>query len=148
MTANPAHDLYDDRDAFGLLPISGPVPDSVLAGLAKLATAPSIWGDSREWAELAARLRAFALRWHSVATVAGGWTVVELYGLDPVAPRARVSRMGGAWLACLRAHQVIGVDVHRISLVTRTSARQSVYRPEPGGVLAWDLTHTRRDAEK
>jgi hypothetical protein len=47
--------------------------------------------------------------------------------------------MVGAFLAGLRAHQVIGVDPHRIRVVTRTSARMSIYRPEDGGVLAWSL---------
>jgi hypothetical protein len=49
-----------DRDVFGLLPLAGPVPDEVLAGLAKLATSPPIWGDDRlEWTELVAGLQAF-----------------------------------------------------------------------------------------
>jgi hypothetical protein len=47
----------------------------------------------------------------------------SFYGLHPDAPRARRSCMGGAFLASLRAHQVIGVDTHRIRVVTRTSAR-------------------------
>jgi hypothetical protein len=63
----------------------------------------------------------------------------DLYGLDPDAPRARLSRMGGAWLACLRNHQVIRVDPDAIRLVTRTSARLSVYRPEGGGLLVWEI---------
>jgi hypothetical protein len=44
--------------------------------------------------------------------------------------------MGGAWLASLRARQVIGVDAQRIRVVTRTSARLSIC-PEDGAVLAW-----------
>jgi hypothetical protein len=47
--------------------------------------------------------------------------------------------MGGAWLACLRNHQVIRVDPEAIRLVTRTSARLSVYRPEGGGLLVWEI---------
>jgi hypothetical protein len=47
--------------------------------------------------------------------------------------------MGGAFLASLRAHQVIEVDTHLIRVVTRTSARMSVYHPEAGGMLAWEL---------
>jgi hypothetical protein len=139
VTANLARDFYDDRDAFGLLPISGPLPESILVGLGKLAAAPPIWGECSGWAELLARLRAFAMRWHSPATAAG-WSAIELYGLDANAPRARLSRMGGAWLSCLKAHQVIGVDATAIMMVTRTSARLRAYRPEGGGVLAWDLS--------
>jgi len=139
MSANLAHDPFDDRDVFGLLPLEGAVPDSVLAGLAKLADAPPLWGERSEWTELVDRLRAFALRWHSPATAAG-WSAVELFGLDANAPRARVGRLGGGWLACSRSHQVVGVDATGIRLVTRTSARLSIYRPEDGGVLAWELT--------
>jgi hypothetical protein len=47
--------------------------------------------------------------------------------------------MGGAFLACLPGRQVLGVDNRRIALVTRTSAGLSVYCPEAGGVLAWEL---------
>jgi hypothetical protein len=45
----------------------------------------------------------------------------------------------GAFLACLRPHHVIGVDRQRIRVVTRTGARMSIYRPEGGGVLAWEV---------
>jgi hypothetical protein len=49
--------------------------------------------------------------------------------------------MGGAFLACLRAHRVIGVDANAITMVTRTSARLRVYRGaiDDGAVLAWSL---------
>jgi hypothetical protein len=50
--------------------------------------------------------------------------------------------MGGAWLACLRGHCVVQVDPEAIRVVTRTSARLSVYRPEDGSVLAWELSRT------
>jgi hypothetical protein len=60
-----------------------------------------------------------------------------------IAPRARLSRMGGAFLASLPGRQMLGVDTRRIALVTRTSARLSVYCPEAGGVLAWDVSSSR-----
>jgi hypothetical protein len=59
--------------------------------------------------------------------------------LDPAAPMARRSRMGGAFLASLRSHQVIAVDTQRIRVVTRAAARLSMYRPEEGAMLAWEL---------
>lgn len=127
MTSSPA---ADQRDVFGLLP-------AAVAGLAQLEHGP-LWGDRLEWTELVAALRAFEERWGDLARSAG-WSLVQLYGLDPDAPRARLSRMGGAFLASLRAHQVIDVDSERIRVVTRTSARLSVYRPEDGAVLAWEL---------
>jgi hypothetical protein len=85
------------------------------------------------------RLRAFSLRWHSPASAAG-WSELELYGLDPDAPRNRLSRMGVAFLASLPGRQVLGVDTRRIALIARTSAKLSVYRPADGGVLAWEFT--------
>jgi hypothetical protein len=66
---------------------------------------------------------------------------VQLYGLDPVAPRARVGRMGAAFLACMPGRQVIAVDDKAITMMTRTSSRLRVYRSEPdeGAVLAWEF---------
>jgi hypothetical protein len=129
--ADRATDLLTPRDAFGLVAVA-------VAGLAQLEQSSPLWGEHPDWMELIARLRAFQDRWGTIAEAAR-WTLVELWGLDPVAPRARLSRMGGGWLACLRNHQVIQVDPEAIRLVTRTSARQSIYRPEVGGVLAWTL---------
>jgi hypothetical protein len=136
MTAQPAIDLFAplaeiDHDVFGLPPVAA-------AGLADLEQSAPLWGEHTEWMELVARLRGFEERWSATAEAAR-WNLVELWGLDPVAPRNRLSRMGGAWLACLRNHQVIQVDREAIRLVTRTSARQSIYRPEDGGVLAWEI---------
>jgi hypothetical protein len=143
MTAHPAPDLFAGRDAFGLPTLAGPVPDAVLIGLATLATSAPLWGDETDWLELVDRLQAFAARWHCPATVAG-WSDVQLFGLDPVAPRARLSRMGGAFVACLRAHRVVAVDAEAVRVVSRTASRLSVYRPEGGGVLAWELDRARR----
>jgi hypothetical protein len=134
MTANVARAPLPETDAFGLLP-------AAIAGLAHLEQSAPLWGEHPDWMELIARLRAFEERWGAAADAAG-WSLVELYGLDPVAPRARLSRMGGAWLASLRNHQVIQVDREAIRLVTRTSARMSIYRPEDGGVLAWTIGAT------
>jgi hypothetical protein len=66
---------------------------------------------------------------------------MTLYGLDPIAPRARVGRIGAAFLVALRGHQVVEVDHRAITVVTRTSARLRVYRGEvdTGAVLAWEF---------
>jgi hypothetical protein len=114
--------VLDERDVFGLLPVA-------VAGLAQLERCPPLWGDRLEWVELVAALQAFEQRWGDLARSAG-WSLLRLYGLHPDAPHARRSCMGGAFLASLRAHQVIGVDPQRIRVVTRTSARLSIYRPE------------------
>jgi hypothetical protein len=115
-------------------------PNEVAAGLELLAQSPPLWGDRLEWTELVAGLRAFEERWGAIARSAS-WTLPLLYGLDPHARRARVGRMGAAFLASLRAHRVIAVDDKAITMVTRTSARLRVYRGEQdaGAVLAWEL---------
>jgi hypothetical protein len=50
--------------------------------------------------------------------------------------------MGGAIVACLRGHCVVEVDRTAIHVVTRTSARQRIFRREPdeGMTLAWELS--------
>jgi hypothetical protein len=128
-TSDTATDLFEQ--------IFAPA-DEVAAGLGLLAQSAPLWGTRLESTELVAALRGFEERWGAVARAAG-WSPVELWGLDPIAPRARLSRTGGAFLACLHNHRAVQVDPDAIRLVTRTSARLSVYRPEPGGVLAWEL---------
>jgi hypothetical protein len=83
--------------------------DEVAAGLAKLERSPPLWGNADEWRDLVARLRQFEIPWGGRARLAG-WTLLQLYGLDPIAPRARVGRMGAAFLVALRGHQVVDVD--------------------------------------
>jgi hypothetical protein len=129
MTALPA---TDERDAFGLL------VDPVSAGLAHLERCAPLWGTRLEWTELLVALGAFHARWTGSCRAAG-WSDVQLFGLDPLAPRNRVSRMGAAWLACMRAHCVIALDPVAIRVVVRTAARLSIYRPQAGGALPWEL---------
>jgi hypothetical protein len=108
--------------------------------LAQLERGPPLWGDPVEWLELVTRLCAFEQPWGARARLAG-WTLTQLYGLDPIAPRARVGRMGAAFLVGLRGDQVVELDHRAIKMVTRTSARLRVYRGEvdDGAVLAWTL---------
>jgi hypothetical protein len=56
-----------------------------------------------------------------------------------MAPQVRRDLMGGAWLANLHSNQTVAVDRDAIRLVVRTAARLNIYRPEAGGVLAWEL---------
>jgi hypothetical protein len=126
--ADPLSDLFEEADG-------------ISAGLAQLEQSPPLWGDSAEWRQLVARLRVFEQPWGARARLAG-WTPLQLYGLDPVAPRARVGRMGAAFLVALRGHQVVEVDHGAITMVARTSARLKVYRgdDDPNVVLAWELS--------
>jgi hypothetical protein len=123
--------------------------DQVAAGLGLLEQSPPLWGDSAEWRQLVARLRAFEQPWGARARLAG-WSPLQLYGLEPVAPRARVGRMGAAFLVALRGHQVVEVGAEAITVVTRTAARLRLYRGEadPGAVLAWELSRNERPVER
>jgi hypothetical protein len=115
--------------------------DEARAGLALLAQASPLWGDRVEWIELLAALQKFESRWGAPLRL-GGWSLLALYGVHPIAPRARIEKMGAGWVACLRNHQVVAVDEKAITLVTRTSARLRIFHVEPdnGAVLAWQLT--------
>jgi hypothetical protein len=141
MTARPDPDLFAERDSFGLPAITAPIPDEVLAGLARLASSGPLWGTPTEWRELLDRLRAWTRRWHCPATAAG-WSTVQLFGLSADAPAVRREMMGGAWLANLSGHQTVAVDRDAIRLVARTAARLSVYKPKTGSVLAWEVIMT------
>lgn len=107
--ALPAPDLFDEGDAFGLPAITAPVPDEVLAGLARLASSAPLWGEQAEWRGLVERVRAWTCRWHG-PTAAAGWDAVALYGLSAHAPQVRRDLMGGAFLACRPDCQTIAVD--------------------------------------
>jgi hypothetical protein len=138
VNARPFPDLFD-RDAFGLPASGGAVPDTILAGLAKLSGGPPLWGGEIEWLELVDRMRAWSCRWYGPAA-ASGWSKLQLFGLDAVAPRARVQHMGGAFLACRPDCQTIAVDSAAITLVVRTASRMRIYKSDPeGAVLAWEL---------
>jgi hypothetical protein len=137
MIARPDHDLFD-RDAFGLPVSGGAVPDTILAGLAKLSGGPPLWGSEIEWLEFVDRMRTWSARWYGPATAAG-WSRAQLFGLSADAPQLRRDLMGGAWMANMRAHQTVAIDRDAIRVVARTAARLSIYRPQAGGVLAWEL---------
>jgi hypothetical protein len=90
------------------------------------------------WVKHVDSLRAFHAQWGAAAEAAG-WSLVELYGLDLNAPHARLSRWGGAFLACLPERSVTEIDSKAIRFVTTRGVRLSAYWPEAAGVLAWEI---------
>jgi hypothetical protein len=56
--------------------------------------------------------------------------------------------MGAAWLALMRAHRVVSIDAVAIRVVAKTAARLSIYRPEAGAVLAWEMCHRVQPADR
>jgi hypothetical protein len=61
----------------------------------------------------------------------------QFLGARPVCPG--IEGWSGAWLANLRAHQVMGVDAQR-NPPRHPDQRADVHLPA-GGVLAWELCH-------
>ena len=53
------------------------------------------------------------------------------------------SRRTAGCASCLGDHRLIAVDAGAVRVVARTAARLSIYGPETGAVLAWNL---RQDA--
>jgi hypothetical protein len=82
------------------------VHNGALPGTHRSGESEPLWGTAPDWSELITGLRAFDERWGRAAEAAS-WSLVELFGVDPVAPRARIGRMGGAWLACLPGRQCL-----------------------------------------
>ena len=87
------------------------------------------------------RLRRFEIPWGGRARLAG-WSTLELYGLHPAAPAARLSAMGAAWLIARTGHTVLEIDHVGVLLVARTSSRLRILRgkPDPDAVLAWEIS--------
>jgi hypothetical protein len=69
-----------------------------------------------------------------------GWGSHDLFGADRDRPFARIDRAGLLWL--LNGDKVLMLAQDAVTIETRTGARQT-YRckpPDPGRVLAWELT--------
>jgi hypothetical protein len=85
--------------------IAADLPVDVAAGLELLASCSApLWPISAEdWALAVARARAFAEAWDSAARAAG-WSALDLYGVHPRAPYARLTAMGAVWLIARSGH--------------------------------------------
>jgi hypothetical protein len=137
MTAHPA---TDERDVFGLPPISD-IPDDVARGLKTLVCSAPLWPvDIDKWRAAVAAVQAFATVFDARAR-AHGWTSAGLYGLSRLAPWADVSRMGAAWIVARSGHRVAGIDGDGILLISPNGASLRIYRVEPDEctVAAWEI---------
>jgi hypothetical protein len=118
------------------------VDPDVMLGFETLMRAAPLWPMNRGvfWTDIVARARAFAERWDG-ACRSSGWSTLQLYGVDPNAPSARVSRLGVAWLVAKAASQVLEVTPNVIRVATRSAARLSIYKgpPDPDTALPWEL---------
>lgn len=107
------------------------LPESIHRSLLDYERKPPLWpAPPGMWHAIVRDVRRLADRWHHAA-IGQGWTVDELYGLDAVAPRARLDRMGAFWLVASRQDQVTGLDRRAIALKTRSGASLRIYRGAP-----------------
>ena len=115
-------------------------------------------GVPREWAEGFARLDCakpppgFALpRWRQVINDGGlfldqwahqaaalGWTVLDVFGVNPAAPAVRYDGMG--LVPLIGNSRVVAISADSARLETRTGHTQTYSRrPRPDAVALWDL---------
>jgi hypothetical protein len=104
------------------------LPESIHRSLLDYERKPPLWPTPPGvWHAIVADVRRLADRWHRVA-VGQGWSIDQLYGLDPVAPRARLDRMGAFWLVASRRDLVLSVDRVAMTLKTRSCAILRLHR--------------------
>lgn len=132
--------LQPATDLFGFL--SPEIASELCAGLDRLAIdpAPRLVEQFARWPSVVERVGAFARRWDGPA-MACGWSQVDLYGVDAVAPGRNVSAMGAAFIVASFDGSVHDIDEHAITFVTRAGSQLRVYRRlrRPPAVLAWEL---------
>lgn len=118
------------------------IPRAWAEGLARLATmpAPEAWG--LDWREVRDGVLRFADGlgsgpWAAKA-FAGGWNTVDLFGVDPAAPYARLDVRGAA--TYLKAARVVAITAEEIVIEIRPGNRLCVTKPtNKGGVAVWKI---------
>ncbi len=115
----------------------GGLPLELVAGLERLAGMPPPDSfDAVRWRDCVHCALDFAENWAAKA-LALGWTPIELFGLHPAAPDARLDARGVAFALGVE-DRVTAITAGQISVAGRNGARLSLRRPnEPGAVLAW-----------
>jgi hypothetical protein len=120
------HAAFEERAA--LIEYGAAVPRAWAEGFAQLNCASPITGFSAEtWQRLINDGGAFLDRWGNEAA-ALGWTVTDVFGVDPTAPAARFDRMG--LVPLINGGAVVAIDATSATLKTRT-----------GGTLRYHLAN-------
>jgi hypothetical protein len=113
----------------------------VISGLDRLrACAPLRGFDGLRWKAIVQLAIDFAWRWDKRAQ-AHGWGVVELYGLHPRAPAARLSAMGAAFLLAVTPRwRALSIGESSILISTGAAERLRFSRQsDPESRPAWEL---------
>lgn len=126
-----------------LLAASLPLPDYIVAGLARLKVCGPLWIMTAErWAIIIETANRVAME-HGATALRLGWRDVDLFGLHPKAPGARHDCRGLAF----SVDQVdriasLDADVAKIEKSNGTVLRFYRRRDDTGAVLAWSLCET------
>ena len=121
------------------LDLNAKLPLDLIAGLNKLRFGLSRW-DRPPWDSVLKGAVRFALEWHNIAMDVG-WTMIELYGLHPIAPGPRVQCRGFAFMYYRTDDVVLEITPEAI-VFKRGSSILRYYRwPDNSGgaILAWNI---------
>jgi len=125
------------KDALRALVVaSAAVAGNLRDRLAQLADAPAPAGYSpHRWLDAVVGAVAFSEEWAEVA-LQFGWSPLDLFGLHPVAPAARLDCKGLAWMLERRA-RVVDLTADAATIQTRSGGLLRFYKPfgNTGAVL-------------
>jgi hypothetical protein len=129
----------DSEERAAIAQHEGKLPPDIAEGLARLDTMrpPEGFGQSR-WQLIVNDAALFADAWGARA-LALGWQPIELFGIHPEKPDARLDCRGLAFL--LNGGTVVAMDAASATIVTPngTKQRYSRWHDDPGAKLAWAL---------
>jgi hypothetical protein len=104
-------------------------------GLALLLRSPPLWPvPFAQWRIAVERVEASAYA-HDCEARAAGWSDLQLYGLHPHAPWARLDAMGAGFPIARRGDRVITVAPEAIVVAAPLPRAE----PHPESVVAWSL---------
>ena len=118
----------------------------MIGGLVRVADLPAPPGfPDHRWAGAKATALSFAKEWLNQACRLG-WTPLELFGLHPLAPDARLDVKGLAW-QLERGARVVAMTAQTAAIIMPSGSRLTFYRrPNRGrseAVLPWEIAPTR-----
>jgi hypothetical protein len=128
---------FEERAA--LIEYGASVPRAWAEGFARLNCVNPIDGFSPEaWRHLIDDGGVFLDRWSGEA-VGLGWTVADVFGVDPTAPAARFDRMG--LVPLIRGGAVVAIDTNSATIQTRTGGTLRYRRANVAGEAAplWEI---------
>jgi len=137
------HDGDDDAamlERAAIIEHDGGLPREIADGFAFLEGMPPPSGYSEvQWSDIAATMAAFADQYGAKA-IQLGWTVEDLFGLNPYAPAARYDGQGLASL--LRKGDRVVMLTADAAVIERPSGSRTTFRRQADGaqsVVAWNL---------